>query len=184
MIIRLATLFLGLTLLVFGVAVLLVPRARFVNSTPAPGTALAEPPSAVTVSFSNKLAGESTLLVTWIIKVLPSGETEYLNGSSVVTSAGIDPTDASGRSMRANLRSDLHRGVYWVNWRTKAAGWRTIAYGETAFGVGMAVPDYLIADMGGTKFERDFGWRTGRATLIGGLILIALGLFSRKRFRV
>ena len=174
---RIALLCFGLVLILFGVASLLAPRARFVNSNPAAGAAIAEPPAAVIINFSNKLAPESTMDVTSTIRLLPSGEFDYLDGSSVATNSGVDPSDASGRSMRANLRPNLHRGLYWISWRTTAARWRTVTYGQTAFGVGMPVPQYLAADMGGPIRERIYEWRRRRAAIVGGVIMIVLAFF-------
>src|SRR5438128_3666797 len=53
----------GSLLLLVGVADLNALRARFVNSQPEAGTAVAAPPTAVTVSFSDELAPESRISV-------------------------------------------------------------------------------------------------------------------------
>ena len=164
----------GVVLILFGAGSLLAPRARYVNSHPAAGAISAEPPAVASINFSNKLAPESTMDVTSTIRLLPSGEFDYLDGRSVTTNSGIDPSDASGRSMRANLRLNLHRGLYWISWRTTAARWRTVSYGQTAFGVGMPVPQYLTKDMGGTIRERIYEWRSRRAALVGGVMMIVL----------
>ena len=179
-ILRGALILIGLMLTLFGLAGMLVPRARFVDSTPKPGAVVSAVPSAVTINFSNKLAAESTMDVTPTIKLLPSGETEYLSGSSVVKTSGVDAKDASGKSMRANLRSNLDPGLYWVNWRTTASGWRTVAYGQFVFAVGMRIPEYITKEKDGTNWERAYQWRGGRAAFIGGLLMIALGLFLPK----
>lgn len=176
-VLRVLLLFFGLALLLFGLWDLLVPRARFVNSNPPAGAVIDDAPSAVTVSFSNKLAAESRIDVSSTVELLPSGEKEYLRGGSVVLKSGIDPGDPSGKSLRADLQPGLHKGLYWVSWTTKVAGWRTISYGKTAFGVGMEVPDHITEDMGGTTWERTYQYRSRRAALIGGVVLIALGLF-------
>jgi methionine-rich copper-binding protein CopC len=180
-ILRVALIIIGLALLLFGLAGLFVPRALFVSSNPAPGSVVAEVPAAVSINFSEKLAAESTIAVTSTIKRLPSGEIEYLGGSSVVTRSGIDPNDASGKTLRADLQPNLHQGLYWVNWRTTAAGWRTVAYGHTVFGVGMPIPEHITKEMEGTKWEHAYQWRSGRATLVGGVILIVLGLLLPRR---
>lgn len=169
----------GIVLTLFGVWDVAVPRARFVNSNPPAVAVIDDPPPAVTVSFSNRLAPESRIDVTSTIKLLPSGELEYLNGSSVITQSEIDPGDASGKTLRAQLRPALHKGVYWVSWNTKVSGWRTASYGKTAFGVGMKVPDHLTKDMGGTIWERNYQYRSRRAALIGGVVMLALALAVR-----
>jgi methionine-rich copper-binding protein CopC len=176
-ILRGVLIFLGLLLFIFGVFDLLVPRARFVNSNPSPEANIGEAPPAVTASFNNKLAPESHLNVTSTIMLLPSGKTEYLAGRSVVLRSQIDPADPSGKSLRAELQPGLHKGLYWVNWTTTTAGWRTVTYGKTAFGVGMKVPEHIINDMGGNIWERTYDYRRRRAALVGGVVLIVLGLF-------
>ena len=174
-------LFLGLGLLLFGLWDLLVPRAHFVNSNPAAGAVIEAPPSSVTVSFTNKLAAESRIDVTSTVKLLPSGEREYLYGRSVITKSEIDPGDASGKTLRADLQPGLHKGLYWVSWTSKVAGWRTISYGKTGFGVGMGVPANLTEDMGGTVWERNYDFRGRRAALIGGVVLLVLSLAIRAK---
>lgn len=169
----------GLALLLFGVFDLVVPRARFVSSNPPAAAVVDEPPSALILNFSNKLAAESTMDVTSTIKLLPSGEMDYLAGKSVVISSGIDSGDASGKSMRADLQTGLHEGLYWINWRTTTAGWRSITYGKTYFSVGMSAPQTITRDMGGTIWERHYQWRSRRAAMLGGVVMIALGLFMR-----
>lgn len=178
---RVVLVFFGLALLLFGAWDLLVPRARFVNSNPPAGAIIADPPSAVIINFSNKLALESHMEVTSTIELLPSGETEYLDGRSVVMKSGIDPGDPGGKSMRADLRPGLHKGLYWVTWRTTSAGWRTITYGKTYFSVGMPVPEAITRDMDGTILERNYQWRSRRAAVVGGVVMIALGLFLQMR---
>ena len=177
LILRVVVIFIGLALFLFGVLDLVIPRARLVSSNPVTGTLISEPPSAVTLQFSSKLARESTMDVTSTIRLLPSGERTYLDGSSVVMKSGIDLADPEGKSMRADLRPELHKGLYWVTWRTTSAGWRTVTYGKAYFAVGMAVPEGVTDDMDGTFWERNYEWRRRRAAIVGGLVLIVLGLF-------
>jgi methionine-rich copper-binding protein CopC len=174
---------LGLVLLGFGAWDLLVPRARFVNSNPPPGAMISEVPSVVTVNFSNKLHSDSKIDVTSTAALLPSGETEFLTGGSVVTNSEIDPTDESGRTLRANVRPGLHRGLYYIKWTTKTAGWRTITNGETSFGVGMNVPEHVTKSMGGPIRERNYDYRGRRAALLGGFVLLALALLLKFTLR-
>ncbi|HEX6730116.1 MAG TPA: copper resistance protein CopC [Pyrinomonadaceae bacterium] len=178
-IVRALSIFFGIVLLLFGVWGLLVPRAHFVDSTPAAGGIVDVPPSTVSVSLTNKLDPESRIDVTSTIELLPSGEHEYLDGRSVITRSEIDPGDSSGKTLRAHLQPGLHKGLYWVSWNSKVAGWRTISYGKTVFGVGMNVPADLTEDMGGTVWERNYQHRGRRAALIGGVIMLALGLFLK-----
>lgn len=173
---RVLVLFFGTALFLFGVVDLVIPRARFVSSSPPAGSSVADPPAAVTIKFSSKLSPESRIDVVSTIRLSPSGENDYLDGSSVVTKAGLDPSDASGRSLRADLRPGLHKGLYFVNWRTKSAGWRAVTFGKTPFGVGMPVPEYITQDMGGSVWERHYQQRSRRGALIGGALMLALGL--------
>jgi hypothetical protein len=78
--------------------------------------------------------------VCWFraIRLLPSGEFDYLKGSSVVADSRIDPNDASGRTMRANLQPNLHRGLYWVSWNTTTDGWRSVTLWQDCFRRGHA----------------------------------------------
>ena len=170
---------LGLVLLCFGAWDLVVPRARFVNSNPPPGEMINEVPGVVTVNFSNKLHRDSRIDVTSTVELLPSGETEVLTGGTVVMNSEIDPTDQSGQTLRAHLRPGLPRGLYYIHWTTKTAGWRTITNGETSFGVGMNVPEHVTKGMGGPIRERNFDYRDRRAALLGGMVLLALALLLR-----
>jgi methionine-rich copper-binding protein CopC len=181
MILRISTLIIGLALLVFAISDLLVPRARFLRATPAAGSTLTEVPSFVILSFSSKLAPESSMEVTSTIKLLPNGESEYLDGSSVVKSSGLNSADTSGQSMRAELRPGMYKGLYLVSWRTTAAGWRTGTYGNTYFTVGMSAPESIKAGMTGNFSEHNYQWRGRRATLTGGLIMILLAFYLWKK---
>jgi methionine-rich copper-binding protein CopC len=176
---RAVLIFFGIVLTLFGLWDLVVPRARFVNSNPPAAAVIDDAPSTVTVSFSNRLSPESRIDVTSTIKLLESGELEYLDGSSIITKSEIDPGDASGKTLRAQLRPGLHKGVYWVSWNTKLAGWTTISYGKTLFGVGMKLPDHLTKDMDGVIWERNYQHRSRRATLVGGVVLLVLALVVR-----
>ena len=182
-ILRVPLVFFGLVLLLFGLWDLVTPRARFVKSNPPAGASIGDPPAVVTVKFSNKLASESSIDVTSTIKLLPSGEFEYLAGKSVVLKSAIDRADPSGKSIRADLQPDLHKGLYWLNWRTTTAGWRTVSYGKTAFAVGMTVPDHITRNMDGPIWERNYQYRSRRAALIAGVVMLALALYTQMRSR-
>lgn len=181
MILNISTLIIGLALLLFGVGDLLIPRARFVRATPAAGSVISEIPLFVILEFSSKLAPESTMDVTSTIRLLPNGESEYLNGSSVVVSSGLNSGDASGQSMRAELRPGLHKGLYLVSWRTTAAGWRTRTYGNTYFTVGMSAPESVKTGMADNFDEQNYDWRGRRAALVGGLLMVMLAVYLWKK---
>ena len=176
---RILVVILGVGLFLFGLFDLLVPRAHFVSSNPAPGASIAEVPSFVTVSFTNKLDLQSQIGVTSTIELLPTGEQEGLAADSVILKSEIDPGDPTGRSLRAQLRPGLHKGLYWVNWTTRATGWGTRSYGKTVFAVGMSVPEHVTRDMKGVVWERNYDFRGRRAALVGGVVMVALGLFLR-----
>jgi hypothetical protein len=138
-----------------------------------------EVPSVVTVNFSNKLHSDSKIDVTSTVELLPSGQNEFLTGGSVVMNSEIDPTDERGQTLRANLRPGLHKGLYYIKWTTKTAGWQTITNGETSFGVGMNVPEHVTKSMGGQIRERNSDYRRRRAALLGGIVLLALALLLK-----
>jgi methionine-rich copper-binding protein CopC len=179
LILRIVVIVFGLALLLFGALDLVIPRAQFVNSNPSAGAIIAEPPPAVILNFSNKLAHESTMDVTSTIRLLPSGEIDYLEERSVVMKSGIDAGDPGGKSMRTDLRPGLQNGLYWVSWRTTTAGWRTVTYGKTYFTVGMPVPEDITDNMNGIIWKRNYQWRGRRAAILGGIVMIALGLLMR-----
>ena len=182
-ILRVPLVLFGLALLLLGLWDLIVPRARFGKSNPPAGASIGNPPAAVTVNFTHQLASESSIDVTSTIKLLPSGEFEYLAGKSVVLKSAIDRADPSGKSIRADLQPDLHKGLYWLNWRTTTAGWRTVNYGKTPFAVGMTVPDHITRDMDGPIWERNYQYRSRRAALIAGVVMLALALYLQMRSR-
>jgi methionine-rich copper-binding protein CopC len=170
---RVLSFFFGGALLIFGGASMLVPRANFVSSTPPAGSTIAEPPTTVIVNFSNKLSPESRIEVMSTMSLSPSGDVEYPDSRSLVISSGLNAADPSGSSMRVELKPGLHKGLFFVNWRTKSAGWGTITYGKTHFAVGMPVPEHITRDSA-TVWERNYDDRGRRAAVIGGVVLIAL----------
>lgn len=174
---RILLLFFGFALLFFGLWDLLVPRGRFVSSSPQAGSMIADPPTAVIINFSNELSPESQIEVLSTVRLLPSGEQDYPDQKSVVVFSRLDPDDPSRRSIRADLRLGLHKGLYAVSWRTKSAGWRARTLGRMYFGAGMPVPEHIIQDARGTIWERHFQQRERRGALIGGVVLLALGFW-------
>jgi methionine-rich copper-binding protein CopC len=175
---RVLLFFFGVALLFFGGVNMLAPRARFVSSSPPAGATVADPPAKVFVNFNNKLSTESTIDVVSTIRLSPSGDVEYLDGSSVMVSSALNTEDPTGKSMRADLKPGLHHGLYFIHWRTKSAGWGFISYGKTHFAVGMPVPEHIKRD--GATWEQGYGYRGHRAALIGGMLMIALGFVLPK----
>lgn len=174
LIIRVLLLFFGSVMLLFGACDLMAPRARYVSSTPAPGTQIAAVPASVTVSFSDQLAPESTIAVTSTITLSPSGERVYADGKKF-TAAGPDSSDSQNRTLRAVLEPGLPAGLYWVEWTAVAARGKSKRFGRFSFGAGMPVPPDTRRDEGSALWERDYKWRGNRAALLGGVLLIAMG---------
>ena len=174
LIIRVLLLFFGFVMLLFGACDLMKPRARYVTSTPAPGTEIAAVPASVTVSFSDELAPESTIAVTSTITLSPSGERVYADGKKF-TAAGPEAGDPQNRTLRAVLEPGLPGGLYWVEWTAVAARGKSKRFGRFSFGAGMPVPPNTSRDEGSALRERDYKWRGSRAELVGGVLLIALG---------
>ena len=170
---RVLSFFFGAALLLFAVTGMLIPRAKFVSSTPQAGSSIVEPPTAVIVNFTNKLSPDSRIDVVSTMRLSPAGDLEQLAGRSVVIGSGINAADPGGKSMLVELRPGLHKGLYFVNWRTKAAGWGSITYGNTQFAVGMAVPEFITRDSGIVR-ERNNNHRGYLAAFIGGVVLLAL----------
>src|SRR5688500_12659989 len=96
---RAVLLFCGSLMLLFGMWHLLVPKAQYATSNPAPGSVLTVPPQEVSVSFTEELDSESTITVTSTITVSPSGAKVYSDGEKFA-SFGPDATDPKGRTLR------------------------------------------------------------------------------------
>jgi len=181
---RAVLLFCGSLMLLFGVWHLLVPKAQYSTSNPAPGAVLAVPPQEVSVSFTEQLDSESTITVTSTITLSPSGAQVYSDGEKFA-SFGPDATDPQRRTLRVKLDPELPAGLYWVQWKAVAARGKAQRFGTFCFGVGMLVPDHITREMPGAFREHNYQWRRRRAALLGGLLLIALGaLLPPLRLRV
>ena len=175
-IIRTLLLLMGAGALLFGLWQQLVPRARYVSSSPAPGASLATSPPSIVVRFSNQLNTTSEISVVSTITLSPSGETIYGDGPRF-SAKGPDPHDSLGETMRVDLSPELPRGLYWVQWTTESVRGRARSSGRFCYAVGMTVPDHITRDGPGGLLERDYKWREYRATLVAGVLLVALGVF-------
>ena len=182
LIIRILLLFFGSVMLLFGMYQLMVPRASFVNSSPAPGVELAALPESVAVSFSDELAPESTIAVGSTITLSPSGEKVYSDGKKF-TARGPDPGDPQHRTLRVVLEPGLPRGLYWVEWTAVVARGKSKRFGRFCFGAGMPVPADITRDAAGGLWERDYKWRGNRAALLGGVLLLGLGALLPRMMR-
>ena len=182
LIIRVLLLFFGSIMLLFGACDVMAPRARFVNSSPAPGAELPALPASVSVSVSDDLAPESTIAVGSTITLSPSGEKVYSDGKKF-SAKGPDPGDAQHRTLRVVLEPGLPRGLYWVEWMAVAARGKSKRFGKFCFGAGMPVPPEITRDAAGGLWERDYKWRGTRAALLGGVLLIAMGVLLPRIMR-
>ena len=106
----------------------------------------------------------------------PSGEAIY-GDRKVFSAKGPYPGDLEQKTLRVELERDLAPGLYWVSWTTVTEYGRTQRSGKFCYGVGMGVPE----NAGGLD-ERDYRWRSYRAVLISGVLLIAVAVFV-PRFR-
>ncbi len=175
-IVRALLLFFGAVMLLFGVWQQLEPRANYVSSSPEPGATLATAPDGVTISFSNELTAESEVSVASTITLSPSGETIYGDGKRF-TARGANRHDSMGRTLHVDLDPGLPRGLYWVRWTAVAVRGRARRSGRLCYAVGMPVPEHVTRDMPGALDERNYRWREHRATLLSGVLLLALGVF-------
>lgn len=175
-IIRTLLLLMGSGALLFGLWQQLVPRARYVSSSPAAGASLATSPTSIVVRFSNQLNMSSEMAVTSTITLSPSGEPIYGDGPRF-SAKGPDPNDPLRQTMRLDLSPELPRGLYWVQWTTESVRGRARSSGRLCYAVGMTVPDYITRDQPGGLLQHDYKWREHRATLLAGVLLIALGIF-------
>jgi methionine-rich copper-binding protein CopC len=173
-----------LVFLVFGVVILfelvenlLATRARYVSSSPSPGAIVDQFPDHVTISFSHALDPTSSISVHLAASPTPSGELSFPN-RQVTTWAGIDSHDLRGRSLRADLISDLPAGLYRVAWRSVAKNERASRSGTFVFGVG--IPAHILRDVGSPLRERDPSTLTEPGSdphatlLISGLLFLVL----------
>jgi methionine-rich copper-binding protein CopC len=172
----------GLSILLVVVGQALMPRARYLESRPGPGSELGAVPAEVVVRFSREVTADSKLGVVSTVSILPFGQYSYTGGTDVFVRSGLDPNDPSHRSLRAVLRRGLAGGLYRVDWSTVAARGRAERFGSYYFGVGMPVPDHITKELGGPLRERDnYGVDTEgvspRAIALGGVLLIALAIF-------
>ena len=164
----------GSLLLLYGVWSLIVPRARFVSSSPSPGATIERPPSAVTVAFSRPLDPQSTIEVLSTISLSPSGEQSFTDGATLATTSGLDAGDARRRTLRVELPPELPGGLYVVRWTAMTEGGRARRFGTYYFGVGMPVPEHIMRDVPGALQEQDHRARERRSVVLGGVILLGL----------
>ena len=172
---KIALLSSGFALLLFGMWNWLIPRARYLSSSPGMNAVVATSPSVVAIDFSEELARESTISVASTITLAPDGEKIYGDGKRF-TAKGPGAEGTNPRSLSVSLDRDLPNGLYWVQWTAIAARGRSQRSGRFCFGVGMSVPDDTLRDMPDAVYERDYRFRDHRAVVLSGVLLVGLGL--------
>ena len=145
------------------------PRASFVTSTPGVGSQVASTPAAIRVTFDHALDSASTLSVAY----LPVEPSEGDISKDVPVISRLATTDPDRRTLEADPPR-LSRGLYKVRWVAYPELGGVTRHGSFTFGVGAAVP----ADRSGMTYsldERDSGARGRRHTVLGGVLLLAIG---------
>jgi methionine-rich copper-binding protein CopC len=170
---RLILLVIGSVLLLFAAWNWLVPRPRYLSSTPSPNSVLTTMPTTVSLEFSDPLDRESTLAVASTITLSAEGQEVYGDGKRF-TAAG--PSAGHGRILSVALDPNLPKGFYWVSWSAVAARGKAKSFGDFCFSVGMPIPESIARDRRSAVVEHDYRYRDQRAMVVGGFLLIALGL--------
>jgi methionine-rich copper-binding protein CopC len=161
----------GLWLLLSGTTELLVPRARFLDSTPAPGVTVAAAPASVKITFDRELHPSSGVLV-W--------KSDRRNVARVDRGLALEPHDAGRQTLVASLEPDVPEGLYRVEWHARTAALYFTAWGTQGtfyFGVRVPVPTHLTArewDEG--SLDPETGGDARLYELSAGAICVLLGL--------
>lgn len=173
---------LGLIMSLIGLNDIFRPRAHFISSDPEPGKSLHAAPTAVTVTFSDELAPESTISVVSTVSLKPSGELSYPGGEKVTTSSAIDIYDPQHRSLKAILKLELPNGLYRVDWTAIAAKNKAGKFGSYYYAAGMAVPDHILREGKNSLREEDLHYffderGVPASAVFAGFILVLTGVF-------
>lgn len=172
---------LGIIMSLFGLNDIFTPRAHFISSNPEPGKSLYAAPTAVTVTFSDELAPESTISVVTTVTLKPTGDLSYSGGEKVSTSSAIDIYDAQHRSLKAILMLELPNGLYRVDWTAIAAKNKAGRFGSYYYAAGMAVPDHIMSEGKNSLQEEDINYFDERnlpeSAVFAGLLLVLIGAF-------
>jgi methionine-rich copper-binding protein CopC len=167
----LALIALGTFVIAFGALESLRPRARYVSSDPAPGTAIASSPAIARVTFDDALDPSSALSVTRM-----SIRSDARNDASAITrSGGLDTNDAARRTLKAEL-SGIPDGLYHAAWSAAPAAGGVVRHGSFYFGVGAAGSDSVPGSE--PLEERDSGERQRRRAFAGGVLVLVLGVVT------
>ena len=171
----------GLILSIFGLNEVFTPRAHFIASNPEPGKSLYAPLTAVTVTFSDELAPESTISVVTTATVKPSGDLSYSGGEKVSTSSAIDIYDPQHRTLKAILMLEPPNGLYRVDWTAIAAKNKAGRFGSYYYAAGMAIPDHILREGKNSLIEEDIKYfdeiNLPESAVFAGSILVLIGVF-------
>jgi methionine-rich copper-binding protein CopC len=167
----LALVTLGTLVIAFGALESLRPRARYVSSDPAPGTAIASSPALVRVTFDGALDPSSALSVTRM-----ATRSDIRDDTTAITrSGGLDPNDSARRALKAEL-SGIPDGLYHAVWSVAPAAGGVVRHGSFYFGVGAAGTDSVSESE--PLEERDSGERQRRRAFAGGVLVLVLGVVT------
>jgi hypothetical protein len=171
---------LGAAILIFGAAAGLRPQLSYVGSQPVPGATLTRGPAIVRVTLAARLdPGSSVSLIRL------TGNSSIADGPRDVEIAShLATDDPERRTIEGVPARRLSTGLYRVGWWARPAGGGSAQYGSFSFGVDVPVPADTTGDIHSLS-ERDAGARRRRHSVLGGLLLIALGaLLPRRAARV
>jgi hypothetical protein len=163
---------LGVLMLLFAAMDGLRPRQAYVSSTPVVGASIAAAPPVIRVTFGHALHSASTLSVVYL-PLVPSID-DIARDIPVKSRLA---SDDSGRRTLEAVPPRLGKGLYLVRWVANPQSGGVIRHGSFAFGVGVAVPP----DNDGVTYslhERDSGDRGRRFTMLGGVLLLAIGALA------
>ncbi|WP_411726066.1 copper resistance protein CopC [Methyloglobulus sp.] len=166
---RLALAVLGALMLLFAAADGLRTRASYLNSQPAPGARLSDPPTVVRVTFGAALDPASSLSIVRLFVHSSAGE----EPRDIQIARRLAPDDPERRMIEA-VMPRLSAGLYRVTWQALPAWGGVPRHGSFSFGVGVPVP----SDSSGITHslqDRDADARGHRETVVGGVLLLVLG---------
>lgn len=132
-------------------------------TTPAADTAVAEPPTSITLLFNEQVTfGENTVVIS--------------DGAGTVPAVGRVAAGRDGRAVVADLTRELKPGTYGVRWRVTGADGDVVEE-EFRFAVGAAV-----ATSGGSGDGPRISWGTAvlRWVLFAGLAIALGGLVAQR----
>jgi methionine-rich copper-binding protein CopC len=171
----------GLILSLLGLNEIFTSRAHFITSNPEPGKSLYAPLTAVTVTFSDELAPESTISIVTTVTLKPSGDLSYSGGEKVSTSSAIDIYDPKHRTLKAILMLEPPNGLYRVDWTAIAAKNKAGRFGSYYYAAGMAIPDHILKEGKNSLQEEDINYfdeiNFPESAVFAGLILVLIGVF-------